>query len=109
VRRGEIWTVAGGADYAGKPRPAVIVQDDHFAATASVIICPFTAAHIDAPRFRLRVEPTAHNGLHTPSWLMADKLTSVTRGKLGKPLGRLGDDDLDRLDRAMLVMLGLAK
>jgi mRNA-degrading endonuclease toxin of MazEF toxin-antitoxin module len=26
MRRGDIWTVAGGRDYAGKPRPVVIVR-----------------------------------------------------------------------------------
>ena len=30
MKRAEIWTVAGGSDYAGKPRPAVIIQDDVF-------------------------------------------------------------------------------
>jgi mRNA interferase MazF len=34
VRRAEIWTVAGDSDYAGKPRPAVILQDDVFEETA---------------------------------------------------------------------------
>jgi hypothetical protein len=29
LKRGDIWTVAGGKDYAGKPRP-VVVQDDGF-------------------------------------------------------------------------------
>ncbi|MEJ0048614.1 MAG: type II toxin-antitoxin system PemK/MazF family toxin [Rhodospirillales bacterium] len=42
MKRGEIWTVSGAAGYAGKPRPAVIVQDDHFDATNSVTVCPFT-------------------------------------------------------------------
>jgi len=36
MRRGELWTVAGGADYAGKPQPIVIVQEDSFDATASI-------------------------------------------------------------------------
>ena len=35
MKRAEVWTVAGGPDYAGKPRPAVILQDDAFAGTAS--------------------------------------------------------------------------
>ena len=37
MRRGEVWTAAGGKDYAGKPRPIVIVQDDRFNATSSVL------------------------------------------------------------------------
>ena len=40
MRRGDIWTVAGGKDYAGKPRPVVIVQDDSFDATASIRSVP---------------------------------------------------------------------
>lgn len=51
MRRGEVWTVSG-AGYAGKPRPAVIVQDDRFDATASVTICAFTTDETDAPLFR---------------------------------------------------------
>ena len=42
MKRGEIWTVAGGSDYTGKPRPAVIVQDDRYDSTNSVTICPLT-------------------------------------------------------------------
>ena len=42
MRRGDIWTVAGGKGYADKPRPVVIVQDDSFNATASVTVCGFT-------------------------------------------------------------------
>ena len=62
MRRGEIWTVAGGIDYAGKPRPAVILQDDRFDATASITICAFTTDPADAPLFRppsYRTRPTA--------------------------------------------------
>ena len=46
MRRGDIWTVAGGKDYAGKPRPAVIVQDDSFDATDSITVCAFTTGPI---------------------------------------------------------------
>jgi mRNA interferase MazF len=42
MRRGEIWTVAGGKDSAGKPRSVVIVQDDSFDATDSITVCAFT-------------------------------------------------------------------
>jgi mRNA interferase MazF len=108
VKRGEIWTVAGGANYAGKPRPAVIVQDDSFDATDSLTICGFTTDETDAPLFRLAVQPNAHNGLRDPCRLMADKITTVSKSKLGALIGRLDDHDLLRLNRAMLVFLGLA-
>jgi mRNA interferase MazF len=108
MRRGEVWTVAGGADYAGKPRPAVVVQDDSFDGTASVTICAFTTDPTEAALFRLPVEPTEENGLHDPSSLMVDKITTVPKRKLGAQIGRLADEDLVRLNRAMMVFLGLA-
>ena len=109
MTRGEIWTVAGGADYSGKPRHAVIVQDDDFDATRSVTVCLFTTDPTEAPLFRLRVEPNDRNGLRAPSSLMVDKLTTVPRAKLGARVGRLDVEDVVRLNRAMLVFLGLAR
>ena len=108
MKRGEIWAVAARGAYTGKPRPAVIVQDDRFDATASVTICALTTDPTEAPLFRLRVEPDAVNGLARPSSLMVDKLTTVPRTSLGDHIGRLGDEDLVRLDRAIVVFLGLA-
>jgi len=108
VRRGEIWTAAAGSGYVGKPRPVVVVQDDRFDATASVTVCAMTTDPTDAPLFRLLVEPDELNRLREPSRLMIDKLTTVPRSKLGEHVGRLADDDMVRLGRAMLVFLGLA-
>ncbi len=108
MKRGEVWTAAGGPDYAGKPRPVVIVQDDRFDATASATVCPFTTDPIDAPLLRPVVEPTPANGLHTASRLMADKMTTVARTKLGTCLGRLTLEETKRLDRALHLFLGLA-
>ena len=108
MKRGEIWTVAGGKDYAGKPRPAVILQDDRFDATASVTVCAFTTDPTEAPLFRLAIEPSERNGLREPSRLMVDKITTVPRARLGQRLGRLDAADMARLNRAAVVFLGIA-
>ncbi|MFO1154961.1 MAG: type II toxin-antitoxin system PemK/MazF family toxin [Rhodospirillales bacterium] len=108
MKRGEIWTVAGGSDYAGKPRPAVIVQDNRFDATASMTVCVFTTDPTEAPLFRPVVEPRPENGLTMVSRLMADKLTTIPKNKLGSLIGRLSDEDVVRLNRAILIFLGLA-
>jgi mRNA interferase MazF len=108
VTRGEIWTAAAGKDYAGKPRPVVIVQDDRFNATSSITICAFTSDPTDAPLIRLAVEPSEANGLGTVSRLMIDKVTTVPKKKLVKRIGRLADDDMLRVNRALLIFLGLA-
>jgi mRNA interferase MazF len=108
MRRGEIWTVPGGKDYAGKPRPVVIVQDDSFDATDSITICAFTTDPTDAPLFRLTVEPNERNGLRSTCRLMVDKITTVPKAKVGTRLGRLDDEDTVRLNQAMIVFLGMA-
>lgn len=108
MKRGEIWTVAGGEDYAGKPCPALIIQDDRFDATLSITICAFTTDLTDAPLFRLPVAPSEQNGLRTPCRLMVDKITTVRKAKLGALVGQLGDEDMVRLNRAIIVFLGLA-
>jgi mRNA interferase MazF len=108
VKRGEVWTVSGGKDYAGKPRPVVIVQDDTFDATDSITICAFTTDETEAPLFRLPVAPNARNGLRTTCRLMVDKITTVPKSKVGARIGRLDDEDVLRLNRAIVVFLGLA-
>jgi mRNA interferase MazF len=108
LKRGEIWTAAGGKDYAGKPRPVVILQDDRFDRTDSVTICAFTTDPTDAPLFRLAVEPSEANGLRTVCRLMTDKITTVPKSRIGARVGRLADEDMVRLNRAVLVFLGIA-
>ena len=108
MKRAEVWTVAGGPDYVGKPRPAVIVQDDRFEGTASITVCPFTTHLVEAPLIRLAVDPTKQNGLLTVSHVMVDKITTVAKSKLQKRVGRLAKEDMIRVNRAVLVFLGLA-
>ena len=108
MRRGDIWTVAGGKDYAGIPRAVVIVQDDSFDATGSITVCAFTTDETEAPLFRLPVEPNERNGLRAACRLMVDKITTVPKSKVGAHVGRLDDEDILRLNQAILVFLGLA-
>jgi mRNA interferase MazF len=63
----------------------------------------------EAPLFRILIEPNERNGLHAPSKLMVDKITTVPKDKLGSLIGRLGDEDMIRLNQAILVFLGLAR
>jgi mRNA interferase MazF len=108
VKRAEIRTVAGGPGYAGQPRPAVILQDDVFAETASITVCPLTTHLLDAPLIRLPLEPTKQNGLRAASHLMVDKITTIAKSKLQQRVGKLADEDMIRLNRGVLVFLGLA-
>jgi mRNA interferase MazF len=88
--------MAGGSGHTSKPRPVVIVQDDAFTARDSVTVCLITTDPSDLPVFRVPVEPTTDNGLRALS-------------RLGQCIGCLADDDLLRLNRSLLVFLGLAR
>ena len=109
MKRGEIWTVAGGTAYTGKPRPAVIIQDDRFDASDSIVVCPLTTDPTSAPIFRLPVEPSARSGLRAAARLMVDKLTAVPRKRLGRRVGSLAPEEMRHLNRAIFVFLGLAE
>ena len=74
----------------------------------SVTLCAITTDNTDAPLFRLLVEPNPRNGLRAPYRLMADKITTVSKSKIGAHIGRLDDKDILRLNKAILVFLGLA-
>ena len=85
MKRGEIWTVADGSSDTRKPRPAVIVQADAFAATDSITVCAFTSDPTEAPLLRVLVQPSGNNGLTAPCRLMVDKLISVASGASDAP------------------------
>ena len=99
--------MAGGGGYLSKPRPVVIVQDDHFDATDSLTVCAFTTDPTEAPLFRLPIETSDANGLSEQCNLMVDKITTVRRSNLGRKIGELSRQDQVQLDRAMTVFLGL--
>jgi mRNA interferase MazF len=86
----------------------VILQHDAFDELDSVTICPFTTDPADLPSFRIAVAPSEGNGLRAPSRIMADKVTTIPTAKLGDRIGRLADRDMLRLNRAVMVFLGLA-
>lgn len=107
MKRGEVWTVSGGPDYAGKLRPAVIIQSDVFSETDSITICPITSDDTDLPLFRVEIEPADTNGLRLDSRVMVDKVMTVTRAKLGKRLGRLSDEQMMETGRLLSNFLAL--
>lgn len=108
MKRGDIHIAAARGLYTGKPRPVVIVQDDRFDATASITVCPLTTNAAEAPLTRITVEATSATGIEQPSQIMVDKVTTMPRANVRDRLGRLADADLVRLDRALVVFLGLA-
>jgi mRNA interferase MazF len=108
VRRGELWTAAGGKHYADKPRPVLIVQDGRFDATSSITVCPLTSDPTEIPLLRVPLDPDDSNGLDAPSSIMLEKATTMPRSKLGERIGKVSDTDMLALSRGLVVFLGLA-
>jgi mRNA interferase MazF len=93
----------------GKPRPAFIVQADAFnEAHPTVVLLPLTSDLHAAPLIRILVEPSESNGLRAISQIMIDKPMTIRRDKIGKVIGRLDDDTILRVSRALAVWMGIA-
>ncbi len=92
----------------GKPRPALIIQSDLFDAHPSLTILPVTSEFRNAPLFRISLQPSELNGLARPSQIMVDKPQSIAREKVGPTFGRLGDDTMLAVTRALAIFLGIA-
>ena len=108
VTRGDLVVVAVQGDY-GKPRPSLVVQSDLFNEThPSITIAPITSTIVDTPLFRVTVEPSRRNGLRLVSQIMVDKITTVRRQRLGQTIGRLEEDVMLRVSRALALWFGIA-
>lgn len=107
MRRGDLVTVALQGDL-GKPRPALVIQSDLFEAHPSVTILPVTGELRDAPLFRITVPPTEDNGLSKPSQIMVDKPQTIVREKVGEVFGRLDDESIVAVNRALAIFIGVA-
>ena len=108
ARYGEVWTVSGGPDFAGKPRPAVIVQDKLIGQVDSLTICLLTSDTEMASPSRVPLQPDPENGLARLSHIMVDKISTVKAQKLGQQIGVLKPRDVRNLKRGLRWFLGLA-
>jgi mRNA interferase MazF len=107
VKRGDLVTVSAPGSY-GKPRPAVIVQSDWLAATDSVLVALLTSALVNAPLYRLTIEPSGANGLKAQSQVMIDKIVAIPRKKCGTVIGRLNESERIALNHMLSVVVGIA-
>lgn len=108
MKRGEIWAIAGGPDYARKPRPAVIVQSDDFDATVSITVCPFTSDAVETVFARVAVAPANRKICRSDPFIMVDKISTIPRWKVGRRIGRMEKKDmalLSQRSRCFLVSL----
>ncbi len=94
----------------GKPRPAIVVQADELRAdVTSFLVCPLSSDVHPMYYARPVLEPTAGNGLRMRSQVMVDKLLPLKRDRIRRTVGRISERERDQLDRALLIVLGLAR
>ncbi|MGA7869244.1 MAG: type II toxin-antitoxin system PemK/MazF family toxin, partial [Stellaceae bacterium] len=60
-------------EFAGKPRPALVLQSPHFV-TRTLTVCPITSIAVDAPLLRIALPVNEASGLVAPSWAQIDKI-----------------------------------
>ena len=93
-------------DY-GKPRPASVIQSDLFRNTGMVAVAPLTSTLPKAPMARVSVKPSQANGLRQPSEVMIDMVMSVRSDRPGSPFGRLEEDAMRAVNRALALFPGI--
>ena len=107
MKRGELWTVAGGSDFLSKPRPAVIIRMTEAGNSGSATLCPISSFSPGESLFRPHLEPSERNGLIAPSVAKVDLITTVRMSRLGRQIGRLDTGEMARVERAIVLYLGL--
>jgi mRNA interferase MazF len=108
LKRGDVALVVLQGEL-GKPRPGVIVQSDELGALSSLIVCPMSSFIDVANLMRPIVAPTVQNGLLVRTQIMTDKLNTLRRDRVRRVIGTLDSDACERLDTALLLVLGLTR
>lgn len=108
MNRGDFVTIAMQGDF-GKPRPALVIQSDQFNEHATVTVLLVSSLLVEAPLFRVTVQPGEVNGLQKPSQVMVDKVMTVKRDKLGDVFGTASDDVMLEIGRSLALFLGIAR
>ena len=108
MKRGDLVTVALPGSY-GKPRPALVVQSEGLFAVDSVLVAIISSHQIDAPLYRLPLAPSSKNGLREPSDVLAEKLFTIPRVKIGPIIGHASDEEMLALNRMLAFVLGLSE
>ena len=111
-RRGDVHFVAF-PDVDGRvlrgPHPAVVVQSNRLARSATVMVAPLTSAARSAPERPAYLVPLAANEADLPrdGFIKCDQLTTLPVSLLGPRVGRLNPEAMGRLDDALRFVLSL--
>ncbi len=107
-RRGDIYTAATGSGYGGKPRPVLIMQNNAYGDMPHYIVAFIASRTVNAPSYRISVEPSEKNGLKQLSEIQPDMMMTVRWNQFGVFCGTLEDSLMKAVEQATLELLGLA-
>ena len=110
MRRGEVWLInldpTIGAEIK-KIRPAVIVNDDAIGILPLKVIVPITEwkdQYSIAP-WMVMLEATAKSGLEKTSAADAFQVRSVAQQRFDRQIGKLTEEDLEKITKALAIVL----
>jgi mRNA interferase MazF len=109
VKRGDVVLVVVPSEL-GRPRPGVVVQAEEFNEELStVFICPVSSDLQERLPLRPMIEANPSNGLRLRSQIMTDKMVALRHERVRRVIGHIDAETSEQLDRALLVVLGLAR
>lgn len=109
VKRGDVVLIVVPGEL-GRPRPGIIVQADELGNnTTTILVCPLSSDTdtIANPRLRPLIEPHPANGLRVRSQIMTDKMLAQRRDRIRQVIGTIDSETSDRLNVALLLVMGL--
>lgn len=105
--RGDVVVMALQGEH-GKPRPALIVQADVFAATGRYAVLPITSGLVDAPLLRVDIDANPETGLKQQSQAALSRITTADRKRIDRVIGKLSDAQMLEISGKLAVFLGIA-
>jgi mRNA interferase MazF len=106
--RGQVLIASTAGTIGGKQRPAIVVQDSSFDFADTVIVVPLTTEYPVDSAVRPLITPDERNGLKRPSIAMVNRVSAILKSEIDQIIGVVSDDDMSRIDMALLLVLGLA-
>jgi mRNA interferase MazF len=109
MKRGDVVLVVVPSEL-GRRRPGVIVQADEFnKGLSTIFVCPVSSDVQEKLPLRPIIEAKPSNGLRLRSQIMTDKMISLRHDRIRSVIGHIDAKTSEELDRALLVVLGLAQ
>ncbi|WP_425389462.1 type II toxin-antitoxin system PemK/MazF family toxin [Ekhidna sp.] len=92
----------------GKVRPILIVQTNLINNLSdSTLICPVTSKTSQSEITKVKIDPSAENGLKSKSWVIVDQIRSIDNRRLIRKLGTLSMGNRTSIRRSLKIILDL--